>query len=79
MTGDERVVTVGELREAVNACCTCGGAGPGGVCPACDMWYYALRHFAKAPTTPPSAPPLDAKPPSPPESAPLTREQRRTK
>lgn len=27
------------LREAVNASCTCGGAGPGEGCPACEVWH----------------------------------------
>lgn len=28
------------LRRAVNAACTCGGAGPGDGCPACEVWHY---------------------------------------
>ena len=27
------------LRRAVNASCTCGGAGPGDGCPACEVWH----------------------------------------
>jgi len=30
----------GALREAVNASCTCGGAGPGEGCPACEVWHW---------------------------------------
>lgn len=30
---------VDRLHEAVNASCTCGGAGPGEGCPACEVWH----------------------------------------
>jgi hypothetical protein len=27
------------IRRAVDAACTCGGAGPGEGCPACNVWH----------------------------------------
>lgn len=29
-----------EITLAHHAACTCGGAGPGEGCPACEMWHY---------------------------------------
>jgi hypothetical protein len=29
-----------EIRMAVNASCTCGGAGPGEGCPACEVYHH---------------------------------------
>ena len=37
-----RPVDVDELREAVNACCECGGGHPSSpdeCCPACEVWH----------------------------------------
>jgi len=31
------------IRTAVNEACTCGGAGPGEGCPACEVWHYIQR------------------------------------
>lgn len=28
-----------EITNAHHAACTCGGAGPGAGCPACEMWH----------------------------------------
>jgi len=43
MTDQERkprqTVSYYALREAVDAACTCGGAGPGDGCPACEVWH----------------------------------------
>lgn len=32
-------ITIKQLRDAVNSACTCGGAGPGEGCPACEVWH----------------------------------------
>ena len=41
-----------EIRLAVNTACTCGGAGPGEGCPACNVWHYLFptnaQHHAEA-------------------------------
>lgn len=36
---ERRTVTLADVREAVNASCTCGGAEPGACCPACEVWH----------------------------------------
>lgn len=35
------MITLEDLRAAVNAACTCGGSGPDdpNVCPACEVWH----------------------------------------
>jgi len=35
---DAQRMTV-QIREAVDAACTCGGGDPGHCCPACDVWH----------------------------------------
>jgi hypothetical protein len=39
-----------EITLAHHAACTCGGAGPGEGCPACEMWHYLFP--ANSPLTP---------------------------
>jgi hypothetical protein len=33
------MITLADVREAVNASCTCGGGEPGACCPACEVWH----------------------------------------
>ena len=33
------------LRLAHHEACTCGGAGPGEGCPACEVWHAMKEHF----------------------------------
>jgi len=45
---------VAALRQAVNNCCSCGGAEPGKGCRACELWHEVLksmgvRFFAHVP------------------------------
>ena len=36
---DDAQRTTKQIRRAVDAACTCGGAGPGERCPACNVWH----------------------------------------
>lgn len=36
---DDAQRTTQQIRMAVDAACTCGGAGPGEGCPACNVWH----------------------------------------
>jgi hypothetical protein len=36
---EQRLGEVRGIVETVNAACTCGGAGPGEGCPACEVYH----------------------------------------
>ena len=37
-----------DLRDAVNAACTCGGGGPDDGCPACKVWHRMQNAMRRA-------------------------------
>ena len=43
---DDSVRSAGQIEAAVSAACTCGGAGPGEGCPACEVWcrLFPAKH-----------------------------------
>jgi len=41
-----------EITMAHHAACTCGGAGPGDGCPACEMWHALYPATGKGTVAP---------------------------
>ena len=44
---EDKTITLSELRMIIDEECTCGGAGPGEGCPACEIWHIVFSEQEK--------------------------------